>query len=118
MTRVRGTAGDIVGLLTTTEAQLALVVPQFFFPPTSLLGAIWFPATGELYFSHAILTTSLVVLTLYLSIYADDEGWSDYIAQAPDLIGSHLWCRLTLTHFSLQVDLSEYLCQFAAAAAA
>ena len=35
--------------VTTTEAQLALVVQHFFFPPTSLLGAIGFSATGELY---------------------------------------------------------------------
>ena len=48
------------------EAQLALVVPQFFFPPTSLLGAIGFSATSELYFSYAILATGVVVLTLYL----------------------------------------------------
>ena len=50
---------------TTVAAQLALVVPQFFFPPTSLLGAIGFSATCELYFSRAILTTDVVVLTLY-----------------------------------------------------
>ena len=46
-----------------------IVVPRFFFPPTSLLGAIGFSATGELYFSYAILTTSVVVLTLYLYQY-------------------------------------------------
>ena len=50
---------------TTAAAHLALVVPQFFFPPTSLLGAIGFSATCELYFSRAILTTDVVVLTLY-----------------------------------------------------
>ena len=54
---------------TTTEAPLALVVPQFFFPPTSLLGAIGFSATSELYFSYAILTTGVVVLNLYLYQY-------------------------------------------------
>ena len=41
-------------------------------------------------------------------MYADDEGWFDYIAQAPDLTGSHLWCRITFIHFSLQVDLSIF----------
>ena len=58
---------------------------------------------------HHPLRRPLASPTRTATPLADDEGWSDYIAQAPDLIGSHLWCRLTLTHFSLQVDLSIFV---------
>ncbi len=69
-----------------------------------LLGAATDWAAGRYKLSWKRLFVSIILI-----LYADDEGWSDYIAQAPDLIGSHLWCRLTLTHFSLQVDLSIFV---------